>query len=85
MEMRLDRQSSFSVCSIYGNLQKHNLSSRKQFSSLPKDIDNENIIYPSLVMCYYRTDGLSHFSNGIRLIVRKFSNLERVPWNCTKE
>lgn len=52
VEMRLDRQSSFSVCSIYRHSQKHNLSSRKQFScQLPKDTYNENIIYPSLVMC----------------------------------
>lgn len=65
------RQSSYSVCSIYGNSRKHNLSSRKQFScQLPKDIDNENIIYPSLGMCYYRTDELSHFSNGACLLVR---------------
>lgn len=49
---------------ICGNSQKHNLSSRKQFSChLPEDLDNGNIIYSSLVMCDYRTDGLSHFSN----------------------
>lgn len=44
VEMRLDRQSSFWVGSIYGNSQKHNLSSKKQFScQLHKDNNNENI------------------------------------------
>lgn len=36
-------------------------------------------------MCDYRTDGLSHFSNGVCLLVRGFGNTARITWNYTKE